>query len=53
MRSFADLLKTSTNLVAVEAKFQKANRESEAALNFLEEVQFYTDHKASQVQKGK
>jgi hypothetical protein len=52
MRGFANLLKTSTNLIAVEAKFRKANKESEAAQNFLEEVQFYTDRKSSEIKKA-
>lgn len=52
MRRFADMLKKSTNLTKVEANFRPVNQNSEASLNFLEEVQFYTDNKSGQINKA-
>ena len=52
MRKFADVIKVSTNLTKIEATFRDENKESEAALNFLEEVNFYTQHKSGNIQKS-
>ena len=52
MRRFADMLKNSTNLTKVEANFRPVNQNSEASLNFLEEVKFYTDNKSGQINKA-
>jgi hypothetical protein len=51
MRMFCDLLKSSTILKKVKAKFQDCNKKSDAAEDFEDEIDFYTDQKKTQIKK--
>ena len=48
---FCDLLKSSTMLKKVKAKFQDCNKKSDAAEDFDDEIDFYTDQKKTQIKK--
>lgn len=51
MRMFCDLLKSSTLLKKVKAKFQDCNRKSADAEDFENEIEFYTTQKKTQMRK--
>lgn len=45
---FCDLLKTSTKLKHIKAKFQDCNKSKPESKLFSEELEFYTDMKSKQ-----
>lgn len=47
MQAFADLLKSHTILKKVKAEFMECNKKSDLAVNFHDEINFYTDLKKS------